>query len=68
VRTDDVYTELKEHTRGKTFGTDDLARIVAALPTEVQPRLAGLTPTTYLGEAIRICDEVVADARRDLSR
>ncbi len=68
VRPDDVYTELKEHTRGKTFGPDDLARIVAELPPDVQPRLAGLTPLTYLGDAVRICEEVVRDARAELSR
>jgi len=68
VRPDDVYTELKEHTRGKTFGPDDLARIVAELPLDVQPRLAGLTPLTYLGDAVRICEEVVQDARAERTR
>jgi adenylosuccinate lyase len=59
VRTDDVYTELKAMTRGKTFTAKDLARVVASLPENKRALLRDMTPERYLGDAERIVDEVV---------
>jgi adenylosuccinate lyase len=67
-RRDDVYGELKRATRGKTFGREDLAAFVEAMPPPLAAKLDGLTPSRYLGDAVRVCDEVVASAREVLHR
>jgi adenylosuccinate lyase len=59
-RSDDVYTELKRATRGKTFAQQDLAEFVQSLPEALAGRLAQLSPVNYLGDAVRICDETCA--------
>lgn len=60
VRGDDVYSELKSMTRGKVFGAEDLARVIATLPADKRGLLEGLTPERYLGDAVRIVDEITA--------
>ena len=48
-----AYEKLKELTRGKTVGPDDLAALIDSLelPNEVKAELKSLTPETYLGWA-----------------
>ena len=67
VRPDDVYTELKHLTRGRVFSQRDLEHVIAELPDDAAERLQDLTPQTYLGEAARVCREVLADARTELA-
>ncbi|WP_153395869.1 adenylosuccinate lyase [Ornithinicoccus halotolerans] len=50
---DNPYERLKELTRGRRITGDDLREFVRGLglPEDVQERLAGLTPQTYVGLA-----------------
>ncbi|MGQ4506113.1 adenylosuccinate lyase [Dermabacteraceae bacterium P7054] len=47
------YERLKELTRGRRIGADDMREFVSSLglPAEVEERLISLTPATYLGYA-----------------
>ncbi|MGQ4537598.1 adenylosuccinate lyase [Dermabacteraceae bacterium P7074] len=47
------YERLKELTRGRRIGADDMREFVSSLglPKEVEERLIALTPATYLGYA-----------------
>lgn len=67
VRPDDVYTELKHLTRGTTFSERDLAHMIGDLPNAAAERLHGLTPQSYLGDAERVCREVLSAARAELA-
>lgn len=66
VRGDDVYTLLKDLTRGRTFGRQDWLDLLQGLPPEVAERLRDLHPQTYVGDSAAICRQVVADAREAL--
>jgi adenylosuccinate lyase len=68
VRTDDVYTELKQQSRGRTFGREDLLRSVAALPPDLRATLTALTPTSYIGNAARLVDRAVDAAEVELAK
>ncbi|MGG5261001.1 adenylosuccinate lyase [Phycicoccus avicenniae] len=50
---DEPYERLKELTRGRRIGQDDLVTFVRGLglPAEVEERLAAMTPATYVGLA-----------------
>ncbi|MBM6401675.1 adenylosuccinate lyase [Phycicoccus sonneratiae] len=50
---EEPYERLKELTRGRRIGQDDLVGFVRGLglPAEVEERLAALTPATYVGLA-----------------
>ncbi|WP_299443909.1 adenylosuccinate lyase [uncultured Phycicoccus sp.] len=50
---EEPYERLKELTRGRRIGQDDLVTFVRGLglPTEVEERLAAMTPATYVGLA-----------------
>jgi adenylosuccinate lyase len=50
---DDPYERLKELTRGRRVGGDDIRAFVAGLglPSDVEARLVALTPATYTGAA-----------------
>ncbi len=54
----DAYEQMKVLTRGTRVMPEDIAMAVAALPlpAAVRSRLAGLTPSTYLGLASRLVD------------
>jgi len=54
------YEKLKELTRGRRLGADDLRVFVAGLdlPAEVKARLLALTPETYLGYAEQLAHEI----------
>ncbi len=58
--TPDAYERLKEFTRGRDVGSDELRQFVAALglPAEATERLASLTPDRYLGLAARLAREI----------
>jgi adenylosuccinate lyase len=68
VRTDDVYTELKQQSRGQTFGREDLVRSVATLPLELRTALSSLMPTSYLGNALQLVDRAIAAAEVELGK
>ncbi|WP_201276087.1 adenylosuccinate lyase [Methylotetracoccus oryzae] len=54
------YEKLKELTRGRRLGADDLRVFVAGLdlPAEAKARLLALTPETYLGYAEQLAHEI----------
>jgi len=54
----DPYALLKELTRGKRVGAEDLAAFVAGLdlPDDAKARLTALTPATYVGLAEQLVD------------
>lgn len=66
IRRDDVYSELKALTRGQSFDDDALQALLSGLPDDAAAGLRGLTPQAYVGDALRICREVVAMARLEL--
>jgi adenylosuccinate lyase len=50
---DEPYERLKELTRGRRIGADDMRVFIAGLglPEEVAARLSAMTPSTYVGAA-----------------
>ena len=62
---DNPYERLKELTRGRRIGQTELVEFVRGLglPTEVEERLAAMTPQTYVGHASELVDRLVASAR-----
>jgi adenylosuccinate lyase len=58
--TPEAYERLKEFTRGRDVGSDELRRFVATLglPPQAAERLAALTPDRYLGLAARLAREI----------
>ena len=58
--TPEAYERLKEFTRGRHVGPEELRAFVATLglPQEAAERLAALTPARYLGLAARLAREV----------
>jgi hypothetical protein len=63
-----VYTELKQQSRGQTFGREDLVRSVATLPLELRTALSSLMPTSYLGNALQLVDRAIAAAEVELGK
>ncbi len=57
---DEPYERLKELTRGRRIGADDLAEFIRglALPTDVEARLLALTPASYVGLAPHLVDHL----------
>ena len=53
---DDPYERLKELTRGRRIGAEELRAFVLALglPADVASRLATMTPATYVGAAVEL--------------
>jgi adenylosuccinate lyase len=58
--TPEAYERLKEFTRGRDVGAEELRRFVATLglPKEAAERLAALTPDRYLGLAARLARDI----------
>lgn len=65
---DDPYTLLKQFTRGKTIAYDELVQFIDQLQIDktVKTRLTGLQATTYIGDAVRICEQVLASASAEV--
>lgn len=63
---EDPYELLRQATRGKPFHEAQLQDLIEALPVDepVRRQLRALRVYDYLGAAERICDEVVAEARK----
>ena len=57
---DNPYARLKELTRGRRIGQTELVEFVRGLglPTEVEERLAAMTPQTYVGHASELVDRL----------
>ena len=55
---EEPYERLKELTRGRRIGQVELVEFVRGLglPSEVEERLAAMTPATYVGLAPRLVD------------
>lgn len=68
VITDDPYTILKQLTRGKTIDRDGLFQFIDKLDIDktVKKRLKGLHVTSYIGDAVRVCEAVVETAKNEL--
>lgn len=64
----DPYTLLKKATRGQKPTREELLTLVdrLALPPVLINRIHSLAPETYIGEAVRICDLVLARAKEIL--
>ena len=64
----DPYELLKQLTRGKDVGGEALHTFIESLPVDevVKARLRALKTVEYVGAATRICEEVVAQARKEL--
>ncbi len=66
---EDPYTMLKELTRGRRVSLVDLHRFVDGLDVSgvVKTQLKGLKVVDYVGAAARICELVLAEAKKELS-
>ena len=66
---EDPYTLLKQLTRGKTITQEDIDRFIDErdIDNTVKARLNGLCVTAYVGEAVRICERVLTDAKNVLA-
>ncbi|QBF44912.1 adenylosuccinate lyase [Janibacter limosus] len=55
---DEPYERLKELTRGRRIGQPELVEFVKGLglPTDVEERVAAMTPATYIGVAPQLVD------------
>ncbi len=67
---DDPYTLLKHATRGKAMTAADLQQFIDGLECDnsVKNRLRNLQVSSYFGDAVRICEQVVALAREVITR
>jgi adenylosuccinate lyase len=68
VKPDDVYTELKALSRGRTFSRKDLLELAKSLPPALQASLSALAPETYLGNAAVLVDRALQAAERELAQ
>ncbi|QQS02384.1 MAG: adenylosuccinate lyase [Austwickia sp.] len=59
---DNPYERLKDLTRGRRIGQDELVEFLQqlGLPADVEGRLAGLTPQSYVGLAARLVRDYLA--------
>lgn len=57
------YEKLKELTRGKKVNASVIADFIdnLALPSEVKVQLKQLTPESYIGDAIRLVDQLLSE-------
>jgi adenylosuccinate lyase len=57
------YEKLKELTRGKKVNAAVMAEFIdnLELPQEVKVELKKLTPANYIGDAIRLVDQLLAE-------
>jgi adenylosuccinate lyase len=65
---EDPYTLLKQFTRGKTIAYDKLLEFIDKLDIDknIKNTLKGLQVTSYIGDAVRICERVLDLAEREL--
>ena len=69
VGIEDPYTLLKQATRGKKITQEDLTVFIDGLDIEnvLKKRLKALNAPSYIGDAVRICDEVLTLAKKELA-
>ncbi len=67
---EDPYTLLKEFTRGQKVLLEDLHHFVDGLDVSdaVKAKLKGLKVPNYVGAAVHICELVLDEAKKELSR
>jgi adenylosuccinate lyase len=65
---DDPYTLLKQLTRGKTITQEDLQRFIDGLEVGpgIKEQLKELQASSYIGDAVRICEKVLELAKQEL--
>jgi len=65
---EDPYTLLKQFTRGKTIAYDELLEFIDELDIDknLKNNLKGLQVTSYIGDAVRICERVLDIAEKEL--
>lgn len=66
---EDPYTLLKEHTRGKKITREALTDLVNNLDIDddLKQRMGALEVSAYIGDAARICDDVIMLVKREIS-
>nr|WP_136249701.1 adenylosuccinate lyase [Ningiella ruwaisensis] len=59
------YEKLKELTRGKKVNSQAIAEFIDGLdmPEDAKASLKAMTPASYIGDALRLCDELIAKLR-----
>ena len=64
----DAYERLKDLTRGHRISRADMLALVDELPVpqELKTRVAGLELTGYVGDAQRICEQIIELATKEL--
>ncbi len=68
---EDPYTILKQFTRGKKITKENLLNFIQDIPNisnNARLRIESLKPTLYIGDAIRICDNVLNLAKKELEK
>jgi adenylosuccinate lyase len=66
----DPYSLLKQFTRGKAITRPELLQFIDGLKVDdpVKSRLRNLQVSSYIGDAVRICDHVVNIAKKDIEK
>ncbi len=66
----DPYTLLKQFTRGKKITLEELRVFIEGLDVaeNIKQRLHALKVADYTGDAVRICDDVLTIARKEIER
>ncbi len=65
---DDPYTLLKQVTRGKKITQSELLQFIDTLDVDktLKNTLTALQVTSYIGDAVRICEHVLEAAQKEL--
>lgn len=68
VGVEDPFSLLKAMTRGKAITYDELHQFIDRLEVNdaIKVRLHGLKVSSYLGEAVRICEDVITIAQQEI--
>ncbi len=68
---DDPYSLLKKFTRGKKITKEDISNLVKdidGISNELKQRINKLDPVSYIGDAEKICEEVINKAREVIGK
>ena len=65
---DDPYTLLKQFTRGRKIAHDELLKFIDELGVEktLKNKLKALQVTDYIGDALRICENVLETTKKEI--
>ncbi|MBM4353175.1 MAG: adenylosuccinate lyase [Deltaproteobacteria bacterium] len=64
----DAYERMKDVTRGKAAGLEELHELARGLPVDIAVResLLALTPARYIGASVRVCGRARAEIAEEL--